>query len=389
MRRKDIKENPDLRLPQFDERYIYKKMGDVVKKTTRPLKMEDESEYQLVTVKRGYGGVVSRGVFKGKEILVKSQFLLKNKDFLISKRQICHNACGIVPAHLDGAIVSNEYTVFTPKNGLDINYFNYFCCMPIISHTFFLSSIGVHIEKMLFKVDDWLKWEFPFPSLPEQQKIASFLSAVDKKIEQLTRKKELLEQYKKGVMQKIFSQEIRFKDDNGKDYPDWDRVELGDILTYEQPTKYLVSKTEYNDEYKTPVLTAGKTFILGHTDEKTGIYEDNLPVIIFDDFTTAFQFVDFKFKAKSSAMKILIPKTEAVNTKFIYESMKGLKFPLGEHKRYWISEYQYMKIDYPCEDEQQKIACFLSSIDKKISSVLIQLIQTKNFKKGLLQQMFV
>ena len=122
MRRKDTKENPDLRFPQFDGRYSYKSFGKILTKTARPLKMEDESEYRLVTVKRGYGGVVLRGVFKVKEILVKSQFSLDENDFLISKRQICHNACGIVPAYLEGAIVSNEYTVFLPKSDLDTTF---------------------------------------------------------------------------------------------------------------------------------------------------------------------------------------------------------------------------------------------------------------------------
>ena len=225
-------------------------------------------------------------------------------------------------------------------------------------------------------------------SLEEQQKIAAFLSAVDKKIEQLNRKKALWEQYKKGMMQMLFSREIQFKDDAGNDYPDWGSIELCDVLDYVQPTAYLVENSEYDDSYKTPVLTAGKTFLLGYTNEETGIFLDQLPVIIFDDFTTASQYVDFPFKAKSSAMKILVPKFPSVNIKFIYEAMKRVRFPLGEHKRYWISEYRREKIQYPCEEEQQKIADFLSAIDRKIELVAGQLEQARAFKKGLLQQMF-
>ena len=99
------------------------------------------------------------------------------------------------------------------------------------------------------------------------------------------------------MMQKIFNQEIRFKDDNGEDFGDWEEKSLGECLDYEQPTNYIVESTEYNNDYKTPVLTAGKTFILGYTNEENGVFQtDNLPVIIFDDFTTATQFVDFPFK---------------------------------------------------------------------------------------------
>ena len=225
--------------------------------------------------------------------------------------------------------------------------------------------------------------------LLEQQKIAAFLSSVDTKIEQFNKKKALLEQYKKGMMQKLFGQEIRFKDEQGEEYPDWEEKRLSDVLNYVQPTAYLVKNSDYDDTYKTSVLTAGKTFLLGYTNEKTGIFIDQLPTIIFDDFTTAFQYVDFPFKAKSSAMKILVPKGKDVNMKYVYEAMKKIRFPLGEHKRYWISEYQKEKFLYPNKKEQQKIANLLSAIDRKIELVSEQLKQAQTFKKGLFQQMFI
>jgi type I restriction enzyme S subunit len=232
--------------------------------------------------------------------------------------------------------------------------------------------------------------EFYYPaSLREQTKIANFLSSIDEKINLLKEKKALLEEYKKGVMQKIFNQEIRFKDNNGNDFDDWKNKTLGECLSFEQPTKYLVDSTEYNDDYETPVLTAGKTFILGYTNEVNGIFKkDELPVIIFDDFTTATQFVDFPFKAKSSAMKILKAK-ENINIKFVYEAMQNLKFEVGGHGRHWISIYSNLYIDLPSLSEQTKIANFLSTIDKKIELVSNQLQDTQEYKKGLLQQMFV
>ena len=232
------------------------------------------------------------------------------------------------------------------------------------------------------------KTKFYNPSLPEQQKIASFLSAVDEKIQQLTRKKELLEQYKKGVMQQLFSGKLRFKDENGKDYADWEEKKLGECLDYIQPTKYLVSSTEYDNSYKTPVLTAGKTFILGYTNEINGIFENNLPVIIFDDFTTATQFVDFPFKAKSSAMKILVP-FKGVNIKFVFEAMQIMKYEIGGHERHWISKFSQVLMPFPCLEEQQKIANFLSNIDVKIENTKQEINQMQTFKKGLLQQLFV
>jgi type I restriction enzyme S subunit len=228
------------------------------------------------------------------------------------------------------------------------------------------------------------------PTFEEQEKVASFLSAIDKKISILTQKHELLIAYKKGVTQKIFSQEIRFKDDAGNPFPDWEHAPLEELLTYHQPTAFLVDSTEYSDLYKTPVLTAGKTFILGYTNETSGIFTDDLPAIIFDDFTTAFKYVDFPFKAKSSAMKILVAKDNSVNLKYVFEAMSEIRFQMGnEHKRYWISEYSKLEISKPSEVEQTKIANFLSAIDEKISNAQQQLELTKQYKQGLLQQMFV
>ena len=135
---------------------------------------------------------------------------------------------------------------------------------------------------------------------------------------------------------------------------EWTEYELGELLSYEQPTPYLVSSTDYSDKFDTPVLTAGKTFVLGYTDEKDGIY-DALPVIIFDDFTTASRYVNFKFKVKSSAMKILTPNTELVLPKFIYYRMQVIQFDHSTHKRYWIQQYSKIKVKIPPLAEQERI----------------------------------
>lgn len=251
-----------------------------------------------------------------------------------------------------------------------------------ISHTGTISHFTIEQAKAT---------PFCFPIVDEQTKIASFLSSVDEKISQLTQKHQLLSQYKQGMMQKLFSQQIRFKADDGSEYGEWDFIELGEALSYEQPTKYIVSSTEYLDTYPTPVLTAGKSFILGYTNEQTGIFDaSNNNVIIFDDFTTAYKFVNFRFKVKSSAMKILKTNPAQNNIYYLYSTFSTLNFPIGEeHKRRWISEYSKQEIPLPCLAEQTKIANFLSSIDQKIEVTSQQIEQAKQWKKGLLQQMFV
>ena len=124
---------------------------------------------------------------------------------------------------------------------------------------------------------------------------------------------------------------------NGVEY-----VTLDSVLKYEQPTKYIVKNTNYSDEYKTPVLTAGQTFILGYTNETDGIYtatKEN-PVIIFDDFTTAFKWVDFIFKVKSSAMKLLTSKDNNIaNIRYLYHVMSTIQYIPVAHSRQWIGTY--------------------------------------------------
>ena len=174
--------------------------------------------------------------------------------------------------------------------------------------------------------------------------------------------------------------ELRFPDFKDK----WKEVKLGDLLEYKQPTKYIVKK--YSDNGLIPVLTAGKTFILGYTKNKANIYY-NLPVIIFDDFTTDCKYVNFPFAVKSSAIKILKTKNKNAILKFIFEKLQTLKYQSTSHKRHWISEYTHIKIKLPSLPEQQKIANFLNAIDDKIELQTKKIEQLENYKKGIMQKL--
>lgn len=154
---------------------------------------------------------------------------------------------------------------------------------------------------------------------------------------------------------------------SSKDFQtEYDKIKLVDVLDYEQPTKYIVESENYDDSYKTPVLTAGKTFILGYTNETEGIFTDDLPVIIFDDFTTATKFVDFPFKVKSSAMKILKVKPELADIRYLFYVMQQIEFNSEEHKRYWISQYSQLQIPLPPLEIQQQIVAEIEGYQKII-----------------------
>lgn len=146
-----------------------------------------------------------------------------------------------------------------------------------------------------------------------------------------------------------------------------DKVKIDDVLKYEQPTKYIVETENYDDSYNTPVLTAGKSFLLGYTNEEKGVFNE-VPVIIFDDFTTSFHFVDFPFKVKSSALKILKAVKDKADIKYLYYKMQTIKFEAEQHKRYWISKYSQIEIDLPPLATQQRIAAILDQADAIIQN---------------------
>jgi type I restriction enzyme S subunit len=245
------------------------------------------------------------------------------------------------------------------------------------------------------------------PTLPEQQKIASFLSAVDEKIQQLSRKKELLEQYKKGVMQQLFSGKLRFKDENGKDYADWEEKKLGDICEVAKsggtPTS---TKREYYDG-NIPFLsisdmTSQGKYLNYTTNHISKLGLDNstswiVPVnsIIYSMYASVgFVAINKIPLATSQAVLNLIVK-KGISTDFMYYKLVDFQKEIaqfittGTQGNLNAQSVKKFKIKLPSLPEQQKIANVLSSIDAKIESSNQQINQTQSFKKGLLQQMFV
>ena len=154
------------------------------------------------------------------------------------------------------------------------------------------------------------------------------------------------------------------------------RCKLEEFISYEQPAKYIVDSDQYDDSYETPVLTAGKSFILGYTDEKNNIF-DNLPVIIFDDFTTSVQFVDFPFKVKSSAMKLL-KNTEQADIKYCYYLLKFLQHTPENHKRQWLSATSQNIVELPTIEKQNNI---VRKLDK-----ILEVIDNQNKQLELLDE---
>lgn len=222
----------------------------------------------------------------------------------------------------------------------------------------------------------------PVPANEVEQKfIAEALSDTDNlilSIEKLIDKKEKIKQ---GAMQQLLTGKKRLPGFSGE----WEEFQLVELLDYEQPTDYIVGSTDYSVN-GIPVLTPGKSFVLGYTNETSGIFSE-VPVIIFDDFTTVSKFVTFPFKVKSSAMKMLKLRDKAHNLRLIFEIMQILKFTIGDHKRYWISEYSRLKINLPSIEEQNAIAQVLSDMDNEIEALEEKLEKYKSIKQGMMQEL--
>ena len=148
----------------------------------------------------------------------------------------------------------------------------------------------------------------------------------------------------------------------------WCECQLENIVKYEQPQAYIVKSTDYDDKYLIPVLTAGKSFIIGYTNETEGIYQ-NTPCIIFDDFTTDSKLVDFPFKVKSSAMKIL-RVADSIEIEYVAMFMNITRLIGDTHKRYWISEYSKLCLPIPPKEEQKRIANAVNVMFKKLNTIM-------------------
>lgn len=201
--------------------------GDSLRVVQRPAQIKDDDDYLLVVAKRSRGGIVSRGNLQGREIKTKSQFYINAGDFLISRRQIIHGACGIVPSELDGAIVSNEYDVLLPNDNLIIDYLNYFTHTVYFQQTCFHSSVGVDVEKMIFRLGQWFDNKIYLPPLEEQRKIAAILSTWDAAIGLVEQLIAALGRRKQALMQLLLTGAVRFAGFEGA----WEETELKEVVT--------------------------------------------------------------------------------------------------------------------------------------------------------------
>jgi type I restriction enzyme S subunit len=334
--------------------------------------------------------ITQKGIDNSSAVLHPAGTVLLSRDAGVGKSAVMKHSMA----------VSQHFIVWKTQEDKSSNWFLY-NWLQIMKPHFERMAVGNTIKTI--GLPYFKKLKIVTPQFPEQQKIASFLSAVDEKTQQLTKKKALLEQYKKGVMQQLFSGQLRFKDENGNPYPDWKEKALGEAM--EMPKKVKPTSFDVNKLLTVKLHTKGlfknertESLKLGATNyfvrnEGQFIYgKQNL-------FNGAFGIIPKKFDGFYSSSDIpaldfikgkVVPKFVLfyLSRKSYYDRLESIASGSGS-KRIHETIFLEIEINFPSIQEQKKIATYLSRIDTKIEAVNNQITQTQTFKKGLLQQMFV
>ena len=306
---------------------------------------------------------------------------IKTGDLLFAGSGETAEEIGRCAAYLgeEQAYAGGDVIVLTPS-GQNSIYLGHLMNSPIVSAQ--KARLGQGDAVVHIYINNLAHVQIELPPITEQNAISEVLSDVGgllNSLEALIAKKQAIKQ---AVMQQLLTGRTRLPGFSGA----WEKTKISDLLAYRRPDPYIVQSVEYTEHGDVPVLTANKAFILGYTDEVSGICY-NFPVIVFDDFTIDSKYATFPFKVKSSAIKLLYPKHERVSLKYVFERLQLIDFPLGNHKRYYISEYQNLEIYAPVYDEQCAIASVLSDIDAEITALEQRRDKTRAIKQGMMQQL--
>ena len=380
--RKTTKPNvPNLRFPGFEGEWELKKLSAYLYENKERNRNGEFNKSDVLSVS-GDCGIVNQIELLGRSFAGKSvadYHVVRTDDIVYTKSPLKEYPYGIVKYNngQDG-IVSTLYAVYHHKDNVDGQFVEYYFTNPQRTNRYFKPIVRIGAKHdMKIGNEEVLDSFVVFPGLEEQRKITEMLSLLDLRIAIQNKVIEKYESLIKALRHHLFSTLESVKE-----------VPVADLLSYEQPTKYIVSDTEYsNNTDLTPVLTANKAFTLGYTDEVEGIY-DKGPCIILDDFTLDFKIVEFPFKVKSSAIKILSAKT-TVSLRYIFEYMKFLDLNTEEHKRHYIAEIEPMSIELPEEDTIKSIAFLFDLMDKRRKGLERDQQLLKSQKDYLLREIFI
>lgn len=364
-------------------------LGDLLEVVERPVRLDAEKQYQLVTAKRNRGGIVERGRLRGRSIKTATQSLVNSGDFLISRRQIAHGACGIVPSHLNNAVVSNEYATLRPTDLLDVEFLKYLANTIYFQQTCFHSSIGVHVEKLVFNLEHWMTWQFHLPSVPEQRRITAVLSEWDRAIDAAERLIEAKQVRNWSLADKMIfdaPSEVRIgdiavhtSDQAGEKFESYDVLSCtkhdGLVLSDE----YFDRQVYSNDRRKYKIVLAGEfAYATNHLEEGSiGQNISGVAGIVSPMYTT------FRAKEVDALYLRLVLKTERLRREF------ERRTPASVSRRGGLRWSDFAEVHIPMHpaNRQATIAERLLAFENELEVQTKLADKWRNQKRGLMQKL--
>jgi type I restriction enzyme S subunit len=402
---KKIQKIPRIRFPEFSGAIEVKSLRDIFEKKQE--RNSDNKEKHVLT-NSAVEGIVNQQDYFDKDIANKDNltnyYVVDIDDFIYNPRISKTAPVGPFKRNnLQKGIMSPLYTVLKPKAG-DLSFLeHYFQTRCWHRYMFKIANYGARHDRMNILQGDFMKLPIPFPSVPEQQKVSSFINSANEWIVNVQSQKENLIEYKKGIMQKIFSQEIRFKDDGGKNFPQWEEKKLEEILKERKEystkgkgyphisltTQGVVPKSErYNrdflvgdDEIKGYKITRLNDLCYNPANLKFGVISINkLGAGIFSPIYVTFEII---------GQNIDFVGYYLIRNEFINKARRYEQGTVYERMAVSPADFVKVKVAFPSLPEQQKIADFLISLDKAIEAKQQQIILAEKWKKGLMQGLFI
>ena len=383
------------------------RLRDFLIPALRPV-VKPSDEFRAVGIRSHCGGTFERGNLDPEDISMETLYEVRAGDLIVNITFAWEGAIAIVKKENEGGLVSHRFPTYVFNERITNS--NFFCHIFTQGRFRYLLKVispgGAGRNRVLDK-KDFLKLKVRLPEKPEQEKITAFLSALDEKIGQLSRKKELLTQYKKGVMQQIFDQKIRFKAVDGNDFPDWEEKRFGDVAKFSKGKG--ISKEDVSENGQLECIRYGELYThYGETiSEVVSRTNLNATTLVLSEPNDVIIPASGETNLDIATASCVLRKGIALggDLNIIRSKLNGvfLAYYLNNKQKHNIarlaqgvsvvhlypSQLSTLKLAIPSEPEQKRIAVFLSAIDEKIKLVNAQLEKTKTFKKGLLQRMFV
>lgn len=397
---------PELRFPEFHGDWETRRVDHFLVRYVNPVKVEPETIYKEIGIRSHGKGIFHKDPVTGEALGNKRVYWVHSEAFTVNIVFAWEQAVALTSSDEQGYIASHRFLMFLPKeNRADLKFVLLFFLRKRGKHLLELASPGGAGRNKTLGQDSFAELEITLPKKEEQQKIASFLGAVDTRLNQLRRKRELLQTYKRGVMQKIFAQKIRFKSAIGSPFPDWESKKLEKIGSFLGGGTPSTSQQDYwignipwvssSDLEENSIHKISITRFINQTaieESATKIIPPN-SILIVSRVGVGKIAVSSKSLCTSQDFSNFTPKEGNIYFLaywFVAHKKKLISISQGTSiKGFTNSDLSLLRIDFPYILEQEKIANFLTAIDRKIETLTRQIEQTEQFKKGLLQKLFV